>query len=108
MKTLILEFSKNLHTSSNKVTEKKSIHILFDLKNYWGLRAGGRITLLSEEVNFLPDKRIYNFFYINLFQLQNKNRKTTTTALNNQRIYSPISEDNTCIAEPNLEVLPLR
>ena len=53
MKTLILEISKNLHTSSNKVTEKKSIYILFDLKNYWGLRAGGRITLLSEEVSKL-------------------------------------------------------
>ena len=33
--------------------------------------------------------------------------KTTTTALKNDLKYSPMSESNTCIAEPNLEVLPL-
>ena len=34
--------------------------------------------------------------------------KATTTALNNEFKSSPMSEDNTNIAEPNLEVLPLR
>ena len=34
--------------------------------------------------------------------------KTTTTGLKNELKYSPMSEGNTCIAEPNLEVLPLR
>ena len=34
-------------------------------------------------------------------------KTTTTTALKNKFKYSPMSEGNTCIAEPNLEVLPL-
>ena len=34
--------------------------------------------------------------------------KTTTTRLINELKYSSMSEGNTCIAEPNLEVLPLR
>ena len=33
--------------------------------------------------------------------------KTTTIGLKNELKYSPMSEGNTCIAEPNLEVLPL-
>ena len=36
-----------------------------------------------------------------------KKQKTTTTAIKNELKYSPMSEGNTCIAEPNLEVLPL-
>ena len=31
-----------------------------------------------------------------------------TTGLKNELKYSPMSEGNTCIAEPNLEVLPLK
>ena len=34
--------------------------------------------------------------------------KTTTTALKNELKYFPMSDGITCIAEPNLEVLPLR
>ena len=34
--------------------------------------------------------------------------RSTTTALKNELKYSPMSEGNTCIGEPNLEVLPLR
>ena len=34
--------------------------------------------------------------------------KTTTTGLKNELKYSPMLEVNTCIAAPNLEVLPLR
>ena len=33
--------------------------------------------------------------------------KTTTTALKNELKYSPVSEGNTCIVEPKLEMLPL-
>ena len=33
--------------------------------------------------------------------------KTTTTALKNELKYSPVSEGNTCMAEPKLEALPL-
>ena len=35
-------------------------------------------------------------------------KATTTTASKNELKYSPMSEGNTCIADPNLEVLPLR
>ena len=35
-------------------------------------------------------------------------KKTTATGLMNEVKYSPMSESNTCIAEPNLEVVPLR
>ena len=34
--------------------------------------------------------------------------KTTTTGLKNELKYFPMSDGITCIAEPNLEVLPLR
>ena len=37
-----------------------------------------------------------------------KIKTTTTTGLKNELKYSPMSEGNTCIAESNLEVLPLR
>ena len=33
-------------------------------------------------------------------------KTTITTAIKNRLKYSPISEGNTCIAEPKLEVLP--
>ena len=32
----------------------------------------------------------------------------TTTGLKNELIYSPMSEGNICIAEPNIEVIILR
>ena len=35
-------------------------------------------------------------------------KRTTTTVTKNELIYSPMSEGNTCIAEPNLEILPLK
>ena len=34
-------------------------------------------------------------------------KATTTTVIVNELKYSSMSEGNTCIAEPNLEVLPL-
>ena len=37
-----------------------------------------------------------------------KLKTTTTTGLKNELKYCAISEGNTCIVEPNLEVLPLR
>ena len=35
-------------------------------------------------------------------------KTTTTTGSKNELEYSPMPESNTCIAEPNLKVLPLR
>ena len=37
-----------------------------------------------------------------------KIKTTTAIGLKNEPKYSPMSEGNTCIAEPDLEVLPLR
>ena len=45
-----------------------------------------------------------------IFQFQNKNineTKTTATVIKNDLKHSKVSEGNTCIAKPNLEVLPL-
>ena len=42
------------------------------------------------------------------FNYKIKIKTTTTTGLESELKYYPISEGNTCIAEPNLEVLPLR
>ena len=42
------------------------------------------------------------------YKIKIKIKTTTTTGLKNELKYSPMSEGNTCIAEPNLEVLPLR
>ena len=41
-----------------------------------------------------------------IFNNRDKDR-TTTAVIKNELKYFPMSEDNTCIAEPNLEVLPL-
>ena len=37
-----------------------------------------------------------------------KIKTTITIGLKNEPKYSPMSEGNTCIAEPDLEVLPVR
>ena len=42
------------------------------------------------------------------FNYKIKVKTTTATELKNELKYSPMSEGNTCIADPNLEVLPLR
>ena len=42
------------------------------------------------------------------FNYKIKIKRTATIGLKNELKYSPMSEGNTCIAEPNLEVLPLR
>ena len=43
-----------------------------------------------------------------LFDCKTKIKTTTTIELKNELKHSPMSEGNTCIAESNLEVLPLR
>ena len=43
-----------------------------------------------------------------IFNNRNKRIKTTTTVvIKNERKYFPMSEGNTCIVGPNLDVLPL-
>ena len=60
-------------------------------------------------VNFISDIRIYNYKKIQFSKTEiNIEIKTTATAvIKNELKYFLISEGNTCIAEPNLEVLPL-
>ena len=47
-----------------------------------------------------------------MFQLQkkkkNRNKTTTTAARKNELKYYPMPEGNTCTAESNLEILPLK
>ena len=42
------------------------------------------------------------------YKMKTKLEATTTTVIKNELKYSPISKGNTCVAEPNLEVLSLR
>ena len=42
------------------------------------------------------------------YKIKIKIQTSTTLGLNNELKYSPMSGDNTCIAEPNLDVLLLR
>ena len=46
--------------------------------------------------------------HFSVIKKKNRNKKTTTTLIGNELKYSPLSEGNTCIAEQNLAVLPLR
>ena len=73
----------------------------YDYKFFWNK--------VNNQVNFLSDKRIYNAkkTYFNCKKKKKKKIKSTI-GLKNELKYSPMSEGNTCIAEPNLEVLPLR
>ena len=38
---------------------------------------------------------------------KHRNKTTTTAVIKNELKCFPVSEGNTCIAEPNLEILPL-
>ena len=42
------------------------------------------------------------------YKIKTEIKATTTTVIKNELKYSSISEGNICIAEPNLEVLPLK
>ena len=60
------------------------------------------------KANFISDMRIYNVYRKYVYHEMSVEIKTTTTAvIKNELKYFPMPEGNTCIAEPNLEVLPL-
>ena len=44
---------------------------------------------------------------ISIIEISIEIKTTTTAVIKNELKYFPISEGNTCIAEPNLEALPL-
>ena len=49
-----------------------------------------------------------NTFCSYKIRIEMKTTTTTTTVIKNELKYSPMPEDKTCIAEPNLVVLPLK
>ena len=59
--------------------------------------------------NFISDIRIYNDKKIqfSIIEIYIEIKTTTTVVIKNVLNYFPMSEGNTCIAEPNFEVLPL-
>ena len=59
--------------------------------------------------NFISDIRIHNHkkIQISIIEISIEIRTTTAAVITNELKYFPMSEDNTCISEPNLEVLPL-
>ena len=60
----------------------------------------------SKEVNFLTKE--FTMLKKTFFSCKIQIKTTTTIGLKNELKYSPMSDSNTCIAEPSLEVLPLR
>ena len=65
------------------------------------------IQKLQEVSKTISEKRIYNVKKY-IVQLQKMGIKTTTAVMKNALKYSSMSEGNTCTAEQNLAVLPLR
>ena len=59
----------------------------------------------QEKPNFISDIRIHNTILSTEINLELK--KNYNSSNQNELKYFPMSEGNTCIAEPNLEVLPL-
>ena len=85
--------------------------ILRDIKRYFQdiKRYGGGMVVLVKVFYFLSDKRIYNVEKASFNnEIKMEIKTTTTAALRNELKYSPMSEGNTRIVEPNLEVLLLR
>ena len=67
-------------------------------------------TLLSQvKSSFISDIRIHNdkIIQFSIKEISIEIETTTKAVIKNELKYFPMSEDNTCIAEPNLEVLPL-
>ena len=61
---------------------------------------------VSKEVKlFLWHKNLK--WYIFQFQNKNINETKTTATVKNDLKHAKVSEGNTCIAKPNLEVIPL-
>ena len=60
-------------------------------------------------VNFISDIRIYNYkkTQFSVTEINIEIKTTAKAVIKNELKYFLMSEGNTCIAEPNLEVLPL-
>ena len=61
----------------------------------------------SSQVNFISDIRIYIHKKISVTEINIKIKTTATAVIKNDLKYFVMSEGNTCVAEPNLKVLPL-
>ena len=62
----------------------------------------------SSQVNFFSDIRIYihKKIQFSITEINTEIKITATAVIKNELKYFLMSEDNTCIAEPILEVLP--
>ena len=62
----------------------------------------------SSQVNFFSDIRIYihKEIQFSITEINTEIKITATAVIKNELKYFLMSEDNTCIAEPILEVLP--
>ena len=62
----------------------------------------------KSQVNFISDIRIYIYKKIqfSITEINIEIKTTATAVIKNELKYFLMSEGNTCIAEPNLEVLP--
>ena len=63
----------------------------------------------SSQVNFISDIRIYihKKVQFSITEINIEIKTTATAVIKNELKYFLMSEGNTCIAEPKLEVLPL-
>ena len=66
------------------------------------------ILLHSSQVNFFPNIRIYihKKIQFSITEINIEIKTTATAVIKNELKYFLMSEGNTCIAEPKLEVLP--
>ena len=68
-------------------------------------RSKFRKRFLTQELTML--KNTFCSYKIRI-EMKTTTTTTTTTVIKNELKYSPMPEDKTCIAEPNLVVLPLK
>ena len=95
----------NLDIPSSSLIKKICYRVKFrSIATDWGIERESKVSKLS-----LSDKRIYSAKKTKtFFNYKMKIKTTTTTRLIIELKYSSMSKGNTCIAEPNLELLPLR
>ena len=73
----------------------------------WDL-LGGFLGGYYNNKEVIKERRISSKWAFFCYKIKIEIKATTATALKKGLKYSPVSEGNICIAEPNLEVLTLR
>ena len=75
---------------------------------FFCFRVTNLILKSSSQVNFFSDIRIYihKKIQFSITEINTEIKTTATAVIKNELKYFLMSEGNTCIAEPKLEVLP--